>query len=56
MVTVVLGTVSVNPGTVMIVIGGHGLALTIMGVAKAKTVATSKVYFTQTGPNFIKRT
>jgi hypothetical protein len=46
----------------MIVIGGQAcsgeseLALAIMGVAKAKTAATSKAYFTQLVPSFIKRT
>lgn len=50
-VTVVLMTVSVVAGIVMIVIGGHGLALAIMGVAKAKMVAASKTYFAQPVPS-----
>ncbi len=37
-------------------IGPSDLALGIVGIAKAKTIAKSTAYFTQAVPSFIKRT
>ncbi|MGP8069434.1 MAG: hypothetical protein ACLP5V_06050 [Candidatus Bathyarchaeia archaeon] len=54
-VSSIAGTVTVASGA-QACSGEIELALAIMGVTKAKMVATSKAYLTQAVPSFIKRT